>query len=75
MSFETDKYCIELNVWDTSGSPYYDDTQPLAYPDSDTVFLCFHISQPETLGRILKKRHEETQEFSPRPRLCWLAVN
>ncbi|XP_031209933.1 rho-related GTP-binding protein RhoN [Mastomys coucha] len=38
-SFEIDKRRIELNMWDTSGSSYYDNVRPLAYPDSDAVLI------------------------------------
>ncbi|XP_060795260.1 rho-related GTP-binding protein RhoN-like [Neoarius graeffei] len=64
-SFEIDKRRIELNMWDTSGSPYYDNVRPLAYPDSDAVLICFDISRPETLDNVLKKWQGETQEYCP----------
>ncbi|KAL4687015.1 hypothetical protein H8959_019143 [Pygathrix nigripes] len=64
-SFEIDKRRIELNMWDTSGSSYYDNVRPLAYPDSDAVLICFDISRPETLDSVLKKWQGETQEFCP----------
>lgn len=64
-SFEIDKRCIELNMWDTSGSSYYDNVRPLTYPDSDAVLSCFDISRPETLDSVLKKWQGETQEFCP----------
>ncbi|XP_029102859.1 rho-related GTP-binding protein RhoN-like [Scleropages formosus] len=64
-SFEIDKQRIELNMWDTSGSSYYDNVRPLAYPDSDAVLICFDISRPETLDSVLKKWQGETQEFCP----------
>ncbi|XP_021095923.1 rho-related GTP-binding protein RhoN [Heterocephalus glaber] len=64
-SFEIDKRRIELNMWDTSGSSYYDNVRPLAYPDSDAVLICFDISRPETLDNVLKKWQGETQEFCP----------
>ncbi|CAL8272864.1 unnamed protein product [Lota lota] len=64
-SFEIDKQRIELNMWDTSGSSYYDNVRPLAYPDSDAVLICFDISRPETLDSVMKKWHGETQEFCP----------
>ncbi|KAK2536126.1 hypothetical protein Q9233_003335 [Columba guinea] len=54
-SFEIDKQRTELNMWDTSGSAYYDNVRPLAYPDSDAVLICFDISRPETLDSVLKK--------------------
>ncbi|KAM3822588.1 rho-related GTP-binding protein RhoN isoform 2-T2 [Vipera latastei] len=54
-SFEIEKQRIELNMWDTSGSTYYDNVRPLAYPDSDAVLICFDISRPETLDSVLKK--------------------
>ncbi|XP_069809191.1 rho-related GTP-binding protein RhoN [Dendropsophus ebraccatus] len=64
-SFEIDKQRIELNMWDTSGSAYYDNVRPLAYPESDAVLICFDISRPETLDSVLKKWQGETQEFCP----------
>ncbi|XP_029692382.1 rho-related GTP-binding protein RhoN [Takifugu rubripes] len=64
-SFEIDKHRIELNMWDTSGSSYYDNVRPLAYPDSDAVLICFDISRPETLDSVIKKWQGETQEFCP----------
>ncbi|EPY85183.1 rho-related GTP-binding protein RhoE-like protein [Camelus ferus] len=54
-SFEIDTQRIELSLWDTSGSPYYDNVRPLSYPDSDAVLICFDISRPETLDSVLKK--------------------
>lgn len=64
-SFEIDKQRTELNMWDTSGSSYYDNVRPLAYPDSDAVLICFDISRPDTLDSVLKKWQSETQEFCP----------
>ncbi|GCB68538.1 hypothetical protein scyTo_0008244 [Scyliorhinus torazame] len=64
-SFEIEKQRIELNMWDTSGSAYYDNVRPLAYPDSDAVLICFDTSRPETLDSVLKKWQSETQEFCP----------
>ncbi|XP_040395732.1 rho-related GTP-binding protein Rho6 isoform X1 [Cygnus olor] len=46
---------VELSLWDTSGSPYYDNVRPLCYSDSDAVLLCFDISRPETLDSASKK--------------------
>ncbi|EMP40533.1 Rho-related GTP-binding protein RhoN [Chelonia mydas] len=68
-SFEIDKQRIELNMWDTSGSAYYDNVRPLAYPDSDAVLICFDISRPETLDSVLKKWQGETQEFCPNAKI------
>lgn len=39
----------------TTGSSYYDNVRPLAYPDSDAVLICFDISRPETLDSVIKK--------------------
>lgn len=38
-----------------TGSSYYDNVRPLAYPDSDAVLICFDISRPETLDSVIKK--------------------
>ncbi|KAG7334844.1 hypothetical protein KOW79_001440 [Hemibagrus wyckioides] len=68
-SFEIDKHRIELNMWDTSGSSYYDNVRPLAYPDSDAVLVCFDISRPETLDSVTKKWQAEAQEYCPNAKL------
>ncbi|XP_068605838.1 rho-related GTP-binding protein RhoN [Brachionichthys hirsutus] len=49
----------------STGSSYYDNVRPLAYPDSDAVLICFDISRPETLDSVIKKWQGETQEFCP----------
>ncbi|CAG00848.1 unnamed protein product [Tetraodon nigroviridis] len=68
-SFEIDKQRIELNMWDTSGSAYYDNVRPLAYPDADAVLICFDVSRPETLNSVTKKRTltktMQQQELAP----------
>ncbi|KAL2295221.1 hypothetical protein Nmel_018382, partial [Mimus melanotis] len=53
----------------SSGSAYYDNVRPLAYPDSDAVLICFDISRPETLDSVLKKWQGETQEFCPNAKI------
>ncbi|KFV77025.1 Rho-related GTP-binding protein RhoE [Dryobates pubescens] len=70
-SFEIDTQRIELSLWDTSGSPYYDNVRPLSYPDSDAVLICFDISRPETLDSVLKKASwkGEIQEFCPNTKM------
>ncbi|KAI4903962.1 hypothetical protein NFI96_013329 [Prochilodus magdalenae] len=68
-SFEIDSQRIELSLWDTSGSPYYDNVRPLSYPDSDAVLICFDISRPETLDSVLKKWKGEIQEFCPNTKM------
>ncbi|XP_073464470.1 rho-related GTP-binding protein RhoN isoform X2 [Aquarana catesbeiana] len=62
-SFEIDKQRIELNMWDTSGSAYYDNVRPLAYPESDAVLICFDISRPETLDSVLKKGSTQARQI------------
>lgn len=39
----------------SSGSSYYDNVRPLAYPDADAVLICFDVSRPETMDSVLKK--------------------
>ncbi|TNM87137.1 hypothetical protein fugu_007367 [Takifugu bimaculatus] len=52
---ELEEQRVELSLWDTSGSPYYDNVRPLCYSDSDAVLLCFDISRPDTVDSSLKK--------------------
>ncbi|CAL1606514.1 unnamed protein product [Knipowitschia caucasica] len=60
---------VELSLWDTSGSPYYDNVRPLCYNDSDAVLLCFDISRPDTVDSALKKWKTEIQDFCPNTRI------
>ncbi|XP_072306381.1 rho family GTPase 1a [Eucyclogobius newberryi] len=60
---------VELSLWDTSGSPYYDNVRPLCYSDSDAVLLCFDISRPDTVDSALKKWKTEIQDFCPNTRI------
>uniref|UniRef100_A0A8C5I710 Rho-related GTP-binding protein RhoE-like n=1 Tax=Gouania willdenowi TaxID=441366 RepID=A0A8C5I710_GOUWI len=60
---------VELRLWDTSGSPYYDNVRPLTYPDADMVLICFDISRPETLDSVLRKWRAEVKEFCPDTRM------
>ncbi|KAM9347870.1 rho-related GTP-binding protein RhoE-like [Symphorus nematophorus] len=64
-SFDLDMQRVELRLWDTSGSLYYDNVRPLSYPDADAVLICFDISRPETLDSVLKKWTREIEEFCP----------
>ncbi|CDQ66032.1 unnamed protein product [Oncorhynchus mykiss] len=52
---ELEEQRVELSLWDTSGSPYYDNVRPLCYSDSDAVLLCFDISRPDIFDCGLKK--------------------
>ncbi|XP_056588248.1 rho family GTPase 1a isoform X1 [Triplophysa dalaica] len=57
---------VELSLWDTSGSPYYDNVRPLCYSDADAVLLCFDISRPDTVESALKKvMHLTLSVFKP----------
>ncbi|XP_074537841.1 rho-related GTP-binding protein Rho6-like [Halichoeres trimaculatus] len=60
---------VELSLWDTSGSPYYDNVRPLCYSDSDAVLLCFDISRPDIVDDALKKWKAEIQDFCPSTRI------
>ncbi|KAM6233337.1 rho-related GTP-binding protein Rho6 isoform 1-T1 [Porphyrio hochstetteri] len=60
---------VELSLWDTSGSPYYDNVRPLCYSDSDAVLLCFDISRPETLDSASKKWKTEILDYCPNTRV------
>lgn len=60
---------VELSLWDTSGSPYYDNVRPLCYSDADAVLLCFDISRPDTVESSLKKWKAEILDFCPSTRI------
>ncbi|XP_029450494.1 rho-related GTP-binding protein Rho6 [Rhinatrema bivittatum] len=66
---ETEEQRVELSLWDTSGSPYYDNVRPLCYSDSDAVLLCFDISRPETMDSALKKWKTEVLDYCPSTRM------
>ncbi|XP_035499798.2 rho-related GTP-binding protein Rho6-like isoform X1 [Scophthalmus maximus] len=60
---------VELSLWDTSGSPYYDNVRPLCYSDSDAVLLCFDVGRPDSVDVALKKWKAEIQDFCPSTRV------
>ncbi|XP_077070439.1 rho family GTPase 1a [Siphateles boraxobius] len=60
---------VELSLWDTSGSPYYDNVRPLCYSDADAVLLCYDISRPDTVESSLKKWKAEIMDFCPSTRI------
>nr|XP_020641336.1 rho-related GTP-binding protein Rho6 [Pogona vitticeps] len=66
---ETEEQRVELSLWDTSGSPYYDNVRPLCYSDSDAVLLCFDVSRPETMDSALKKWKTEILDYCPSTRV------
>ncbi|TRY59281.1 hypothetical protein DNTS_016358 [Danionella cerebrum] len=63
-SFEVDTLRVELSLWDTSGSPYYDNVRPLSYPDADAVLICFDIGRPATLDNVLRKGSNVAKQIS-----------
>ena len=57
--FDQIGYSKGMTCWRLStGSSYYNNVRPLAYPDADAVLICFDISRPETLDSVLKKVSE-----------------
>ncbi|KAK6303201.1 rho-related GTP-binding protein Rho6 [Coregonus clupeaformis] len=66
---ELEEQRVELSLWDTSGSPYYDNVRPLCYSDSDAVLLCFDISRPDIFDCGLKKWKTEILDFCPSTRI------
>lgn len=66
---ELEEQRVELSLWDTSGSPYYDNVRPLCYSDADAVLLCFDISRPDTVESALKKWKAEIMDFCPSTRI------
>ncbi|KAF7696027.1 rho family GTPase 1a [Silurus meridionalis] len=70
---EIEEQHIELSLWDTSGSPYYDNVRPLCYSDSDAVLLCFDVGRPDTVESSLKKWKTEIMDFCPSARILLVA--
>nr|AAH76094.1 Rnd1 protein [Danio rerio] len=66
---ELEEQRVELSLWDTSGSPYYDNVRPLCYSDADAVLLCFDISRPDTVESSLKEWKAEIMDFCPSTRI------
>ncbi|XP_062396115.1 rho family GTPase 1a [Sardina pilchardus] len=62
---ELEEQRVELSLWDTSGSPYYDNVRPLCYSDSDAVLLCFDVSRPDIVDGALKKWKTEILDLCP----------
>ncbi|CAL8367514.1 unnamed protein product [Lota lota] len=68
-SLEVEEQRVELSLWDTSGSPYYDNVRPLCYSGSDAVLLCFDTSRPDSVDSSLKKWKSEILDFCPSTRI------
>ncbi|KAJ8257430.1 hypothetical protein GJAV_G00185520 [Gymnothorax javanicus] len=68
-SLELEEQRVELSLWDTSGSPYYDNVRPLCYSDSDAVLLCFDVSRPDAADSALRKWKTEILDFCPSTRV------
>nr|XP_057940973.1 rho family GTPase 1b isoform X2 [Doryrhamphus excisus] len=66
---ELEEQRVELSLWDTSGSSYYDNVRPLCYSNSDAVLLCFDISRPDAVDSSLKKWKAEILDFCPTTRI------
>ncbi|XP_076361487.1 rho-related GTP-binding protein RhoE-like [Tachypleus tridentatus] len=63
-SYEVGDYTINFTVWDTSGAHAYNTVRPLAYKDSNVFFLCFLISEPDSLENTVYKWYPEVRNNS-----------
>jgi len=62
-SIEVDKYCVELDLWDTAGQEDYDRLRPLSYPDSHIIIISFAIDSPDSLENVCSKWISEFTAF------------
>ncbi|XP_013781435.1 rho-related GTP-binding protein RhoE-like [Limulus polyphemus] len=64
-SYEVGDYTINFTVWDTSGARAYNTVRPLAYKDANVFFLCFFISEPDSLENTVYRWYPEVRDHSP----------
>ena len=63
---EVDETQIELALWDMhTGSKNYNKLQPLSYPDTDVILMCFSIGSPDSLDNTLERWIPEVKQFCP----------
>ncbi|EJW04046.1 small GTP-binding protein domain [Edhazardia aedis USNM 41457] len=62
---------VSITIWDTAGQEEYDGVRPLAYQDTDLVFLCFTIEKKDSLENIASKWVPEVRNYSPKS-VCFL---
>lgn len=52
---DVDGKYVELALLDTAGQEKFDRLQPLAYPNSDVIMICFAVDSAETLENVQDK--------------------
>lgn len=54
-----------LGLWDTAGSPEFEQLRPLSYPGTDVFIICFSIFQPQSFRNVYEKWYKEIEEHCP----------
>jgi len=56
---------VNLGLWDTAGSPEYDQLRPLSYPGTDVFLICFSVDDRETFKSVRDKWQPEISSAQP----------
>ncbi|KAL5010407.1 hypothetical protein ScPMuIL_012712 [Solemya velum] len=56
---------VNLGLWDTAGQEDYDRLRPLAYPQTDVMFICFSVGNRNSLANVKEKWFPEVTHHCP----------
>ncbi|KAH7928787.1 hypothetical protein BV22DRAFT_1102847 [Leucogyrophana mollusca] len=62
---EVDGKKVKLSLWDTAGHDDYDRLQPLRYPDSHVILICFAVDSSYSLENVVEKWIAEVLHCCP----------
>jgi len=60
-----DDESITLGLWDTAGSPEFNELRPLSYPGTDAFIICYSIIDPSSLRSIQERWVPEISQHCP----------
>jgi len=54
-----------LGLWDTAGSPEFNELRPLSYPGTDAFIICYSIIDPSSLRSVQERWLPEISQHCP----------
>jgi small GTP-binding protein len=73
-NMEIDGYSLDIVYWDTAGQENYDRLQPLSYPESAIVVICFAVDDPQSFHAVSERWYPEVLHFCSKPKVPILLV-